>query len=501
MSFFNYFTDAERGAAGRAAELKNRFFGWLGPVLVRLHVHPDAISYVGLACLVGLVIWFMAHPLRALLLIVLYVLIDGIDGAYARYLGRPTQAGAFTDIVCDQLGMVVVALGFIQYGLVDGVVGAYYIMIYLIMITFSVVQNAQGIPMQYILRTKYVLYGIYALWVISRVNLAPALLPVFCLVMTFSVAQSYLRLKRGFYWRYDLPAILAHEQEVRSRGGTPPRLWPALNFFLPAAVVALLLFLGAYTQIVGMIEGTDLEPSWQKSERLPLLEKAEQPRAVASFQEGILVSTYNPRNRFTRVYYFAWPSAALRGNFRLPWAIHRDHGLAVNNSRLYIADRLSRRVHDVDLPKSLARGIAVLDQSFDTTLRAPVACALVNLAGEQRMLISEYMNHYKTIMVDYEKAFAEGTAQKAVLGWYRNAGFSLGLAGEEARVLELNSSLGPDIIYDLNLTAVLGDKYLRTGIRKKIRAPCWHCAGITLRHGDLILADPQEQRLAFCAAP
>lgn len=495
MSFFNYFTDSERSAASRATILKNRVFGAFGPTLARLHISPDALSYMGLSLLVGVVIWFVSHPYRAVFLIVGYVVIDGLDGAYARYLDRPTQSGAFTDIIADQLGMVVITLGFMQYRMVDGLVGSYYIIIYLTMITFSVIQNAQGIPMQYIFRSKYILYGIYAFWAFFRVNLAPALLPLFCLAMTVSVIQSYLRLKRGIYYKYDLPKVLAHEQDIRAEGGTPPRFWPSLNVILPGLVITLLLFMGAYTQIRGMVEMADVRPDWRQSKALPLIEAAEEPRSIAPYHDGWLVSTYNPKTRFSRVYYLDEVSLSLRGTFRIPWALHHHHGACSSEDHLYIADRLSRAVFAIDVAKSLESGISVLDDSFDTTLDAPVACALVEIGGKRRMLISEYMHKYKTLVVDYEKAFTEGTAKKAILGWYRNAGFSRGLAAEGGRIFEVNSSIWRDLIYVVDIQSALNQKYIRSGLVLKIAAPDWHCRDIAIKGSTLALVDHENNRL------
>lgn len=495
MSFFNYFTDSERGAAKRATDLKNRAFGWIGPLLARLHVPPDAISYTGLALLIGVVIWFISHPYRAVGLLVLYVIIDGMDGAYARYLERSTQSGAFTDMVCDQLGMVVITLGFIQHRLVDGQVGAYYIMIYLIMIVFSVIQNSQGIPMQYEFRSKYVLYGIYALWAFTRINLAPVLLPLFCLIMTFSVVQSYLRLKRGFYWKFDMPKILRQEQEIRSHGGHPPRLWPILNFVVPALVVTAILILGAYTQILGMTERANVRPDWKKSPRLPLLDEDERPRAVASFKDGWLVTAYLPETGFSRVYHLD-RNFSLIGSFRVPFALHPKHGLCTDDdNHLYVADRLSRSVFDIDVSQSMGRGIAALDRSFDTTLRAPVACVLIEHQGARRMLVAEYMSLYKTILVDYEKAFRQGTAEDAMVGWYRNMGFSRGLASDGTRLYEINGSLWHDLIYVLDPETSLSEKYLRAGMIEKIGASRWHCRDIAVNGKTLALVDGKSPYL------
>ncbi len=501
MSFFNYFADSERSAAGRATDIKNKLFGSLGPLLARLHIPPDAVSYMGLACLTGVVIWFISHPYRAVALIVLYVIIDGIDGSYARYLNRPTQAGAFTDIVVDQLGMVVITLGFLQYGMVDGPVGAYYIMIYLLMIAFSVVQNAQGIPLQYIFRTKYILYGIYALWAFTKINPAPVLLPVFSLIMTVSVVQSYLRLKRGFYWKYDLPKLLIQDHRIRAEGGKPPAFWPIMNFVLPAALVALLLFLGAYTQINGMVEMADVTPAWEKVGPLPLLDDSEEPRSVAAYKDGWLLSSHISETGLSRVYHLD-RSFNLLETFRVPWALDKQHGAATDDdNRLFIADRHSRRVFDINIAVSIERGIAALERSFDTTLRAPSACVLVKRNGQSRMLVTEYMAHYKTLLIDHEKAFREGTAENAIAGWYRNMGFSRGIASDGRRIYELNSSLWKDIIYAADLETALAERYLSRAAVKEFEASRWHCRDIAVNGNTLVLVDPGSKDLFAAPLP
>jgi hypothetical protein len=397
--------------------------------------------------------------------------------------------------------MVVITLGFIQYRMVDGQIGAYYIMIYLIMITFSVIQNAQGIPMQYIFRSKYILYGIYAFWAFTRINLAPWLMPVFCLVMTFSVVQSYLRLKRGFFWKYDFPLVQKKDQETRAAGGAPPRFWPSLNVLLPALCVALILFLGAFTQIRSMVEPSDLKPAWRESGALPLVEDNEIPRAVAAWEDGWLISTYNRKSRFSRIYWLDMASLKSRGTFQVPWAMHRDHGAFADRGRLYVADRLSGRVFDIDIKESLELGIAVFDGSFDTTLRAPVGCALAKINGEDVMLIPEYMNLYKTLVVDHELAFELGTARGATRGWYRNLGFSRGIATGRKRVLEINSSLWRDIIYVTDPQRALAEKYLRRGLIIKIAAPRWRCRDLAVSGDTIALVDGKRPILYFADMP
>lgn len=504
MSFFNYFTDAERKSVGKATNFKNRSLGWAGPFLVRLHIHPDALSYIGLSLLLGVVVWFVSHPFRAVALLAAYIIIDGLDGSYARHLKRPSQAGAFTDIVVDQLGMVVVALGFIQYQMVDGVIGAYYILIYLLMITFSVIQNAMSIPMQYILRTKYILYGIYGLWAITNafghpVNLAPVLFPAFCLVMTFSVCQSYIRLKRGIYWKYDLPKIVALEREMREHDQRPPVFWPSLNVILPALSVLIILFGGAYTQMLALLGRPDTRPEWTKVE-LSVKDSDERPAAVAALSDGWLVSTYNAKDGFSRVYRLD-ENFKETGSFRVPFAIHQQHGMCLDPDDLFITDRLTRRVYQLDLDASLARGIGVLDASFDTTLTAPVGCAVAELDGKTVMLVSEYLHNYWTVAIDYPAAFKDGTAKRHTLGWYRNSGLNHGLVARENRVYELHGSFGEDIIYEVDLPAAFANKYIRDAMLRRIECTPWHARGLALGQDRLVVVDRDENELYWARMP
>ena len=100
-----------------------------------------------------------------------------------------------TDIFVDQLGLFVVGLCSIHYGLVDPTLGAYFVAVYLVMIALSVCQNAMGVSMQPILRSKYFLYGLYFIWGVTGYSLLNYLLPVFSVLHTVTCIQSFRRIK------------------------------------------------------------------------------------------------------------------------------------------------------------------------------------------------------------------------------------------------------------------------------------------------------------------
>jgi phosphatidylglycerophosphate synthase len=80
--------------------------------LVQRGVSADMLTAAGLACgLAAALLIALNNPLAGLLLILLSRLCDGLDGPVAR-LTKPTDRGAFLDIVCDMLFYASVPLAF-----------------------------------------------------------------------------------------------------------------------------------------------------------------------------------------------------------------------------------------------------------------------------------------------------------------------------------------------------------------------------------------------------
>ena len=96
--------------------------GLLGPVLKVLAlcgIRADWISYLSLifgllaACL------FARTMVPALVLLLIHVLLDGLDGPLARYKGTASPKGSFTDTVCDQIVVTAVCIALIDAGLIS----------------------------------------------------------------------------------------------------------------------------------------------------------------------------------------------------------------------------------------------------------------------------------------------------------------------------------------------------------------------------------------------
>jgi len=194
----NDFADLERERQAAFARFRTRAFGTLVQPLRRLGVSADHITLVGLLLLIPYAWWFTSRPTLAVGCLLVAILLDGLDGVYARVTGTANEGGEFTDVCADQVGMVVTVLLLIHHGLVHAVLAASYAVLYVTVVALSVFQNYVGVPLQPVLRSKFPLYGLVAVYAFSGWKGFDWLMALFSVTMTVNALQSFFRLKRHF---------------------------------------------------------------------------------------------------------------------------------------------------------------------------------------------------------------------------------------------------------------------------------------------------------------
>ncbi len=85
------------------------------PPALRLGIHPNTVSFAGMACgaAAGWCYWHWQQPLYVLagfLLMVAWHIMDGLDGKLARASGKASPLGRLIDGVCDYLAFIFVLL-------------------------------------------------------------------------------------------------------------------------------------------------------------------------------------------------------------------------------------------------------------------------------------------------------------------------------------------------------------------------------------------------------
>jgi len=193
----NYFSERERAKQDRFAQWRTKVLGPIVHPLIKLRVKADHITLTGVLLLIPYAYLFATGHLKAAAILVwVCVLFDGLDGVYARITETDSAGGGLADAFGDQLVAIVTTLLIIHEGLANAVWGAYYGIVYVVMIALSMVQVALGIPLQTILRSKFILYATVGIYAFFGINLFMWIFVGFSILMTFHSLQSFLILKK-----------------------------------------------------------------------------------------------------------------------------------------------------------------------------------------------------------------------------------------------------------------------------------------------------------------
>jgi phosphatidylglycerophosphate synthase len=144
----------------------------------------------------GFVYFIERNPVAAIAFLVLHVAIDGLDGPVARVTGKAGNKGAFLDIMCDHTGIFVATAGLLYYGLVNGVIAIAYIYIYTIMIIFTIIRNVMKTSPKIVIRTKYYIYILYAVYAFTGMNYFNEAMFIFSVIMILSVSNDFSAIRK-----------------------------------------------------------------------------------------------------------------------------------------------------------------------------------------------------------------------------------------------------------------------------------------------------------------
>ncbi|MCF7812311.1 CDP-alcohol phosphatidyltransferase family protein [Candidatus Gracilibacteria bacterium] len=162
-----------------------RFFVWLG-------ISANAISYVSAFLGVGAAVYMKYDLVVAGWLLLASFVLDGIDGSLARYTGKNDHRGALTDTFTDQVSVSATTIGLLVNGLIDIFWGSLYLVLYPVLILFSVLKNTLNIPNKYVFRPRVIVYCLFwwSVW-IGENYLTLALVPIVIILFVYVLYDFY----------------------------------------------------------------------------------------------------------------------------------------------------------------------------------------------------------------------------------------------------------------------------------------------------------------------
>lgn len=451
------------------------------PPFVRIGLVPDTISYIGISFLAGVVLYFVRRPILAVIFLAGHVILDGLDGAFARHTGKPSQSGAFTDLVCDQFGMVVVVLAAIFHHMVSPVLGAVYIALYLIVVVFGVIINVMGLGTRITITSKYFLYTVYAIWAGWEINLFPLLMSFFSLVMAVEVIIGYLRLKGGIRRKFDT--------DVRFTQGDPysGKLNYALNVAVPITILAAILIGANWIPLRAMVEQPKLRVSWSQGPSIiPENEVGEILGLGARDKKFLVLMRDQDGNQ--EIKRLPVQPGEPQESFVVPSYISPAvTTFPVDENVLLFADSTTRLLMGVDLNASFAAKTAVIVLTLPLEHLRVTAMAAGNWNGKRVWLAANYLYTRKTYVVDPQKAFKKGSLLGGVVASYTNGGYPCGMSLEEGLVIDYNKSPFQGLIYVASLKKMVGGANLLDVGKTSFAPPEVDAIGPVVEGEDLVM--------------
>ncbi len=170
-------------------------------VLARLRVPPNAVSLMA-PVLGAIFVYTVRHNLRLSFFIWLpSMLVDGVDGALARYTGKASDFGALIDQVSDHTRETLIMVGLAAAGAVSPLLGSLYPFVYTALNVTLFLDNHYGVPAPIAIKSWMTLYPaimLYLLWGRNYLNWATGLSIVF---MAITIVYGLFLLSLGMAGR------------------------------------------------------------------------------------------------------------------------------------------------------------------------------------------------------------------------------------------------------------------------------------------------------------
>jgi phosphatidylglycerophosphate synthase len=484
--FFHYF-GKDRPLQLWLQEKRTRLARSVFPFFSSMGLVPDTISYVGISFLAGVILYFVRNPPVAVVFLAGHVLCDGLDGAYARDSGKASQSGAFTDLVCDQFGMVVVAIMAIFHHLVSPLLGSVYVALYLIVVVFGVIINVMGLGTRVTITSKYLLYIGYGIWAGWGVNLFSPIMSVFSLIMAAEVSVGYFRLKRGIRKKYD--------SEIRFTEGDPysGKLNYALNVAVPVTVILTILVGANFIPIRSMLDTPRLRVPWEEGIRVLDENSGDRILGLAAKDKDLLILVHDRAgNKFIKR--VAPETGEVGASFPVPeYVSPAFSSLPVDRNVLLLADGSTRLLMGIDLDASFEGRRMVTVLSLPMGYLHLTAMAAMEWKGQKVWLAANYLYTRKTYVIDPKKALKKGSILEGVAASYVNGAFPTGMTAYDHVVIELNSSPFRSMIYVASLKRMIEGKTLLDASRISFAPPVPDALGPVL-HEDRLVMVSQDGR-------
>lgn len=191
------YSSIERRFLAPGRGLVMRLYSPLVRLLATLGFSPNAVSLAG--PLLGL--WFVflvpRNPRLSFFVWLLSLMVDGVDGALARYTGRASSFGALFDQVCDHTREILIVAGLAWHGALAPLWGSLYPFVYTALNVVLFLGNSYDVPAPWAIKSWMVLYPAILLYLLCGRNYLNWAAPLSIALMLITIVPELWLLSRA----------------------------------------------------------------------------------------------------------------------------------------------------------------------------------------------------------------------------------------------------------------------------------------------------------------
>jgi phosphatidylglycerophosphate synthase len=165
------YSAAERRILGPARSILAAIYGPIAALLAAIGVTPNAVSLFQIVLGLAVVLLIPTQPRLALIVFVVALASDGVDGLLARRTGRVTKFGGLLDQYADHVREVMVVAGLAAHGALHPFIAVMYGLAYPAANLTLYICNAYGAPLPIAIKTYLTFYPAMALYLLGGPNL------------------------------------------------------------------------------------------------------------------------------------------------------------------------------------------------------------------------------------------------------------------------------------------------------------------------------------------
>jgi len=197
MARADSYSSIERRFLAPVRGLVLRLYSPVVRLLARLGVSPHAVSAAGPLLGVWFVFLLPRNPRLSFVVWLLSLMVDGVDGALARYTGRASDFGALVDQVCDHTREILIVAGLAWSGALSPLWGSLYPFVYTALNVTLFLGNSYGAPAPLAIKSWMVLYPAILLYLLRGRNYLNWAAPLSIALMSLTIVHGLWLLSRA----------------------------------------------------------------------------------------------------------------------------------------------------------------------------------------------------------------------------------------------------------------------------------------------------------------